>query len=381
MIIYIIESWENMLKEFLHKLENKISLKIMIKIICALLILFLLIQTEVAWGSWLYLLRIILRPFLYGFLIAYIMNPIIEFLKSKGINKNISVFLLWFIMVVLIIVIIVMLMPILYEKINEFIISLINGVQWMSDKIKTIGKLEDFSLVNSMTNSIIDVLQSYDDWMPVLVSNVPYWMNSVLNYVTNFLFTIIIAIYIQFDFDRIKKCIKKLCGCVITYSDHYLHEIDENVTVYLKSMVLLIFIRFIEYCMFYYCVGHPDWLIIGLLSSIGTIIPYIGGTIANVIGLFTGLTLPMSNVIAMIIGILILSNVDNYVISPIVHKKRSAIGPLLSIFAVFAGGVLCGFIGVILSMPIVIAVKTCIQLYRRENSGQNLSKNTNDLYG
>lgn len=361
-----------MLKEILNKLEAKLSLKIMMKIICVLLILFLLIQTESAWGNWLYLLRIILRPFLYGFMVAYIMNPVIEFLKRKGINKNLGILLLWVILIVLAVLISVMIMPVLYEKINEFVVSLIGGVQWISDKIKTIGKLEDFSLINSLTNSIIDVLKSYDDWMPALVSNVPYWMNIILDYVTNFLFTVIIAIYIQYDFDNVKKHIKELCGHIFAKSNYYLHEIDENVTVYLKSMVLLICIRFIEYCTFYYCVGHPDWLIVGLLSSIGTIIPYIGGTIANVIGLFTGLTLPMPNLISMAVGILILSNVDNYVISPIIHKKRSSIGPLVSMFAVFAGGVLLGFIGVVLSMPVVIAIKTCMQLYNQEKTNSDI---------
>ena len=71
-----------------------------------------------------------------------------------------------------------------------------------------------------------------------------------------------------------KGYVKKAFHLFIPNSDIYLHEIDENVTVYLKSMALLILIRFVEYCAFYYCVGHHDWLIIGIISALGAVIPY-----------------------------------------------------------------------------------------------------------
>ena len=77
--------------------------------------------------------------------------------------------------------------------------------------------------------------------------------------------------------------------------------------------------RQVEYCAFYYCVGHHDWLIIGIISALGAVIPYIGGTVANAIGILTGLTLPSSNLEALIIGIIVLSNVDNYVTVSYTH--------------------------------------------------------------
>ena len=49
-----------------------------------------------------------------------------------------------------------------------------------------------------------------------------------------------LAIYMLFDFDRMKGYVKKAFHLFIPNSDIYLHEIDENVTVYLKSMALLI---------------------------------------------------------------------------------------------------------------------------------------------
>ena len=430
-----------MLKKLFKRIDQRFSIYTLCKVICVLLILFLLIKTQVVWGSWAGILRSVMQPFVIGFVLAYVMHPLVEFLEKKGISKNFSIIALWVCVLVFLIVMLVMLMPVLYDKINEFMTSMIDGVVWISNKIKTLGNMKDFSLVNSITNNIVNMLQSYDDWVPQLVSSLPGLMNTVLNMVTNILFSIIIAIYMLFDFDRIKLGLRKfihlffknsdvylheidqnvtvylksliilmqlvssLPGLMNTVlnmvtnilfsiiiaiymlfdfdriklglrkfihlffknSDVYLHEIDQNVTVYLKSLIILMLIKFVEYSAFYFMIGHQDWLIIGLLTSFGVIIPYLGGTIANSIGIITALTLPPSNIVALIIGIMILSNVDAYVISPLVHEKRSAMGPLVTLFAVFAGGVISGAVGIMVSVPAAIAIKTMMEVYEKRN--------------
>lgn len=88
----------------------------------------------------------------------------------------------------------------------------------------------------------------------------------------------------------------------------------------------------------------------------------------------TGLTLPSSNLAALIIGIIVLSNVDNYVISPIVHEKRSALGPLITLFAVFAGGVIGNVVGIMVSVPLVIAIKTTSELYQQRHEHSTFNR-------
>ena len=49
-----------MLKRFLKKIDQRFSIYTLCKVICVLLILFLLIKTQVVWGSWYRMLRSIL---------------------------------------------------------------------------------------------------------------------------------------------------------------------------------------------------------------------------------------------------------------------------------------------------------------------------------
>lgn len=352
-----------MLRRILTKIDEWCSIHRLIKVIGVLSILFLLLQTQTYWGHWVSLLRSIVQPFLIGFVIAYVMNPFVKYLQKKGLPKNLVIILLWIIVIVGFIVLIMLLLPILYEKINEFMSSMIDGVYWISKQIKAYGKFENFSLIDSITQNVISLLKKYDDWVPQIVSTLPNIMSIALSVITNVLFSVIIGIYMLFDFDRIRASVKRTLTIVIPKSGAYLHEIDENVTVYLKSLIIIMVIKFVEYSLFYFALGHPDWVIIGILTSIGALIPYLGGTIANSIGVITALTLGPSKIFALILGILVLSNVDAYLISPLVHEKRSALGPLTTLFAIFAGGILLGPIGIMVAVPFTIILKTIATIH------------------
>ena len=355
-----------MFQRFLKRIDQKFSIQLLGKIVAVLLILYLLKATDAVWGNWLSALRSILQPFVFGFLLAFIIHPLIVWLQEKGISKNVSIIAFWILVIVLFVLLCLVLMPLLYEKVSGFIGNLINGVEWISQKIIEFGEFENFSLVDSVTQTITEYLATYDKWLPSIMSSLPGFMNTFLNVITNTLFTIIITIYMLFDFHHIKQNIRKFCSMFYHKADMYLEKIDEDVSVYVRSLLILMVIKFVEYSLFYYLIGHEDWIIIGFLTSLGLLVPYLGGTIANGIGILTALTLSPIRIFLLIAGICVLSNVDAYVISPLIHEKRSSLGPLITLLAVFAGGVLYGAIGIMFSVPVAIALKTICEVYEKD---------------
>lgn len=361
-----------MFKKFLIHLDNIFSPKALLKIIAMLTILFLLIKTDSVWGNWISLLKSIVQPFLIGFILAYVMYPVIQRMMKSGVPKNLAIIILWVILILAFVLLAVQLMPILYDKINAFISSVIAGITWVGDKVSGYEEVNGVFSIKDITDSIVKMLQPYDQWLPDIVSGLPGFMNSFLNFITNALFSIIIAVYMLFDFPKIKRSITKFLSIFYKDSSKYLRQIDEDVSVYLRSLLILMVIMFVEYSTFYFIIGHQDWMIIGLLASIGLLIPYLGGAIANVIGILTALSLPPTRIFILIIGICILTNVDAYVTSPLVHGKRSDLGPLATLLAVFAGGVLYGGIGIMISVPIAIMIKSIHQVYMELHENEDI---------
>lgn len=361
-----------MIKKILIYIDSIFSMKVLLKIIAVFTILFLLMKTDTVWGNWISLLKSIAQPFLIGFILAYIMYPFIQFLVRKGVPQNLAIIFLWVVIILLMALLFVQLLPILYEKVNDFISSIIEGIRWVGDKVGAYGEYNGLFNIQDFTDSLVKTIQPNDQWLPNIVSGLPGFMTSFLDFLTNSLFSIIIAIYMLFDFPKIKRGIARFFAIFHKDSELYLRHIDSDVSVYLKSLLLLMLIKFIEYSAFYFVVGHQDWLIVGILAAVGLWIPYLGGTIANVVGILTALSLAPSRIFILIIGICVLANIDAYLISPMIHEKRSDLGPLLTLFAVFAGGVLYGAIGIMISIPIAIILKSIHEVYLESHKNESI---------
>lgn len=360
-----------MLKYVLKKLDNKINIQLLLKIMVVLIILFLIQETDQVWGSWIIALEKIFQPFLIGFVIAYILNPMIEYLQRYHISKKVATIVVLLASLSFFVILIMVLFPMLYDKILEFFNSLVYAIQWITDMITSYSELENIEIVNEVANTATQFIREYQSWLPELTNAIPSLFSSILSMVTTILFSIIIGVYMLIDFNNIKVHIKKEIHYIIKGADPYINEIDENVSVYIRSLFLLMVIKFFEYSLLYFLVGHNDWVIIGLLTAVGLIIPYFGATIANCIGILTALTLSPMRFIALIIGIVLLANIDSYVIGPLIHKKRSALGPLISIFAIFAGGIIANVVGITLAIPVVLALRSVIDVYNRDPKHAN----------
>ena len=68
---------------------------------------------------------------------------------------------------------------------------------------------------------------------------------------------------------------------------------------------------------------------------------------------------------------------DSYVINPTVYGKTNSMHPLVTIIALFAGGILFGILGVFISFPLAIIVVTTYKYYK-EDITRNIKKVTNN---
>jgi predicted PurR-regulated permease PerM len=133
-----------------------------------------------------------------------------------------------------------------------------------------------------------------------------------------------------------------------------------------KCMVKVNDKKLVEYTLVFFLIGHPDYLLLGILSAITTIIPYFGGIITNIIAVITAAVINTKLLVLTIIVALILPNTDGNIVSPKIFSKTNNVPALLTIFAVFAGGVLYGVTGIILSLPVTIILLTTFRFYRKD---------------
>jgi predicted PurR-regulated permease PerM len=117
----------------------------------------------------------------------------------------------------------------------------------------------------------------------------------------------------------------------------------------------------------------PFWLIIGIVAGFLNLIPFlgpiVGGALAVLVALLNGD--PWQAVWA-VVAFVIIQQVDNHLITPMIQRTRVHLSPLVIVLALVVGGSLAGLLGVVVAVPITAAVRILVgHVWRTRVLGQS----------
>lgn len=339
-------------------LNKSINLKLIHMALLAF-ILGVLYFTFPFWGTLLGLFIKILIPFVISFAIAYALYPFLIKMKKKGIPKVLGIIILSSIVLGSIGAIFYVLIPLLYDQ----IVSLVD-VSFKTAKNLSSQYNIDLSTLQSRLTDIGALTTQYGNDISKFGYNVITKSFSIL-IMSMVCFTI--SLYFLSEMTKIRAWLKK----VLTRAKDkkglkYVKELDHQMSNYFEGLQLYMIIQFFEYTLIYLIIGHPYFLLMGILAAVTTIIPYFGGIASNIIAILTAALISTKLFILSIIVTIVLSVFDGYVLSPRVYSKSNNVHPLIIIFSVFAGGILGGIIGIVISLPLAIILISTYRFYEKD---------------
>ena len=276
-------------------------------------------------------------PFIFGFVLANIFYPI-ELKFNKKMPKYLSICIIITIILIIIFVIVKVLLPLLMREGSILINVIINYLLNISIKFDIdIPKLNEFINYKQIINSI----------------------SISLNYIENIILCFISFIYFLIDMDKIRLYIKNINSKL----SNYLIYINNDFSKYIESLIKISIISFFEYTLVFFIIGHSNPILVGVVSAILNMIPYIGGMLTVLI---TILLCP-SMIIKISITYILLGLIDGYVITPYVYGKYNKINPILGLFALSVGG-LFGIVGVICSIPVLVIITSTFNYFKNSNN-------------
>lgn len=305
------------------------------------------------------LLWTIIKPFLIGFIISYVLEPLIFYLQRKGLNRSLALVLVYTLVLIIIGITFIMVIPTLYQRAVNLFISLSSGLKWIESYLSTYTTFNLSAITDDLLQALNNLFQ--DGTMVDMTLGV---LTGVTSTITNYIIYFIVAVYISSDYPRIHHGIKMIAYEIDEMLPSYMRAIDVTMVLYIKSFTFVIVIQALMCAAMYLVVGHPNWLVLAILSGFTALIPYIGPLIVNAIALITALNLGTTNLIILVILILIQSNVMGYVVMPKVFSKGLDLSPIAVIFGLLTGLTVMGPIGMLLAMPILIVLKVIITLKR-----------------
>ena len=331
-------------------------------------------------------IRAVVQPIFIGFVMAFLMNPIMGFferrlhrpfsrifkneLRARKINRAVSSVIALVVFAGIVFFIIATILPNLISTLiylgNNIDNQIANVLDWCNEITK--GNYEE-ALMNAKDNNIGDLVVQglnlaeqyidYDttDMMSMITSSVL----SVGKFIVNIVIGIFVSVYVLLSKETFKAQAKKLvCGFFAPrYANIILEIIRKSSEIFygfiIGKIIDSVIIGIICYigCLIMR-MPYPllDSVIVGVTNIIPVFGPYIGA-VPTVFIVF--LTEPMKG-IYFLIFILILQQLDGNIIGPKILGNSTGISSFWVVFAVVVGAGFFGIGGMIVAVPIVAII-------------------------
>ena len=313
----------------------------------------------------------LLRPFVIGFVIAYILiNPcrFIEKLllkqKNEWFKKNrrpIAVVIIYALFLLIITLVLVAVIPAIVSNLIEFYNNLPDLIKafvgWFNSLELgiTLGENTMRQLFENNFFSMEKLLQILD------LANVNRYAQGIMNVgsgLVSVLMGLIVSIYTLIDRAQLKNGLSRLSRVVFkdksrSFIIKYLRRINEFANKYIYCILVDAVIIFFVGFLILTIAGVQYAPLLALMLGTFNMVPYFGAIIATavtaIITMFTG---SFTQAIVILVILIVLQQIDANLIQPKLYSGSLKVKPFWVIFAILLGGGLLGPIGIFLAVPL-----------------------------
>ncbi|MDD3027868.1 MAG: AI-2E family transporter [Erysipelotrichaceae bacterium] len=300
----------------------------------------------------------IARPFLFGGIIAFILEPLIGLANKFFKSRNACVALVYTFLLIGIIVLISYSIPVFYMNIVELLPSFNSGLMQVQDLILKYLHLDISSIISQIQNDISKILTN-----DVVINTTIGIFNQVISVILGFIIYFIIGIYVSIYYKKVKLYMYRVSFFIDRKMPRYVLAINESLHKWLIAFFITALYQGLVTAIMYLMIGNENFIILGILSGLTSIIPYFGPVFINILGLILSLNLGIVKVVILLFLILIQSNIFGYVVVPKIYSKRINLGIFEILFAILTGNTLIGPLGILISIPVLVAIKTIHDIY------------------
>ncbi len=324
----------------------------------------------------------VLKPFIAGFVIAYILN--LPCKKISGIcrkskykffrrhEKGISILSIYTAAVVLLVVLVWMIVPAVYRNFIEIYNFLYAN---LPTYIASAAAFLENTFGTELKISPETFIQAFQDFLSRIdlthFERYAQGVMSVTSGVMTSFISVIVSIYALVDKERILAAVKRIMNIFIPAEKSlqvttYIVKTNDIFAAYLYSQLIDAAFVAVLATIVLSVLKVKYAIVLGLLMGFCNLIPYFGAIIGAVIViLLTFFTGGLFKCIWTGVSLLVLQQFDANFIGPRIMGNMLKLRPIWVIFAVTVGGGLFGVLGMVLSVPVLVVVKMITTDYLR----------------
>jgi Predicted permease len=333
----------------------------------------------------------ILSPFVWGLVIAYLLNPLVRLLQKRvfgpcfaklfsrskrhtgsKLARGISVVLAEIFMLALITGLFFMIIPQLYSSIETIVINSPTYIEsltnWATKLLTDYPEISDYvaQMLGDVNTDIISWLQTTIlPKLGSLLSNVGTGVRYLVTGVYNLVIGIIVSVYILGNIEDFTANAKRLLYSIMSVDSAKkvldgLRFTDRTFIGFLNGKLLdAAIVGLICYIV---CVltNMPYALLVSVLVGVTNIIPFFGPLIGAAPASIIILMVDPVKCLVFVIFVIILQQIDGNFIGPKILGSSVGINGFWVMFSIILGAGLFSFWGMLLGVPVFVVIYTVI---------------------
>ncbi len=362
-------------------LSKKILHFFYITMIIATVFIVTLIARE--WGVWNFILNIlnVLSPFFIGFVLAWILNPIVNKLEKKKMPRVVGSMLVYAIMILSLALFVGYMLPVIYDQIQVLIRnlpSIFNEVEvFMNNIVSRLGNIDGVDFVSIKNQIFTTITGSFNNFMTSLPNTIMSMVGNLFSSLVIICFGLVIGLYMLIDFDSINGHLLNLLPKKNRFEASLLiTNISTEVRKSVNGTLLVATMVFICDSLGFFFIGLQSPLLFGLLCGITDLIPYVGPYIGGIVAVIVGFAQsPLIGILSLII-VVVVQLVENNILQPLVMSKTTELHPVTIIVGLLIFEHFFGIVGMILCTPCMSLVKVVWRFFKEK---YNLFQNKDEI--
>ena len=315
-----------------------------------------------------YLTREIALWFFFAIAMSVLLAPAVNFLKKFWVPKILAVTFVYFSIFGILGILIYLTAPVFISELRQLSQYLPIYFKQISPVLQQMG---------------VDTAQTFDSFTQFLVNGLAQSSKGVISAVTTFFgglsstaFILTTAFFLSLEDNAFMKFLILISPKKYEDSIAILFGRAQNkVSGWFGARIIsCLFVGVASYIIFY-IFGIKYAFILALISGFMNFIPYIGPWItAILLAVFVAVSSgSWLTVLYVLIAVLLVQEIDNKVLTPVLMKKLVDVPPVLVLVSLLVGAKLFGFLGVIFAVPVFGIIYEFLKEFLEKRKEEDLS--------
>ena len=317
----------------------------------------------------LFLFRSILLPFVAGMALAYMLDPVADRLERLGANRLVATSIILLVFVVVFVVALLALVPVLANQLNGFIERLPSYVTSLQALVANAESPWIQRLIGegsqNIRENLDEVLQQGAGWLGTLAGSIWSGGKALVDVLSLLVITPIVAFYILLDWDRMVAKVDSWLP-----RDHKAtiegigRDIDGAIAGFVRGQGSVCLILGTFYAVALSLVGLNFGLLIGMFAGLISFVPFVGSLVGLVLAVGVALVQfwPDFVWIGVVAAIFFAGQFfEGNILQPKLVGESVGLHPVWLMFSLSAFGVLMGFTGLLIAVPVAAAIGVLVR--------------------